>query len=85
VTRAPNSHWGITARFFQEQEFEQRLEEQVLVGDEASLRQQVGSVFRQLIGTGPHKQAQETFDRVDRARVNERLGCRLDYMQTDGG
>lgn len=85
VTQASSSHWGITARFFREQEFEQRLEEQVLVGDEASLRQQAGSVFRQLIGTGPHKEAQETFDRVDRARVNERLGCRLDYMQTDGG
>lgn len=85
VTQAPGSHWGITARFFREQDFEQQLEEQVLFGDEAALRQQVGSAFRRLIGTGPHKQAQETFDREDRARVNERLGCRLDYMQNDGG
>jgi hypothetical protein len=85
VTRAANSHWGITDRFFREQDPEQRLEEQVLFGDEASLRQQVGSVFGRLISTGPHKQEQVTFDRVDRARVDARLGCRLDYKQNDGG
>lgn len=83
-TQATQSHWGVASRYYRGSEAEQRFEEVYRNGTEEELRTQARSVWSTLHGTGSeYRRLQDGFDAVDRPKVNDLLGCILDYTPGD--
>jgi hypothetical protein len=83
-TQATQSHWGVASRYYHSSEAEQRFEEVYRNGTEEELRVQARSVWSTLHGTGSeYRRLQDAFDAVDRPKVNDLLGCLLDYTPGD--
>lgn len=83
VTQAPDSHWGITAAFYRDNDVEQRFEELYRNGAEAALRQDVRNTFVNMHNTGPLKTQQAAFDAAEYPVINAALGCLVDNNPSD--
>jgi hypothetical protein len=83
VTQLPNSHWGITHRMYQDNDYEQRLEKVYRQTTKASeVRQAAYDVFVEFHVNEITPQ-QDAFDDVEYPAFEAIMGCGIDYNRNN--
>lgn len=84
VTRAANSHWGITERAYRDLSPEQAIESLYTQAPfDDGLRANAWEAWVDFHNSGEYRLRQTIFDQADRLLINNRLGCVLDYNDLD--
>lgn len=83
TTQAANSHWGITQRFYQNSDSEQRLEEIYRQTTDAGVVRQAAYDEWLRLHRGTHASQQAAFDATDTPAIINSLGCTLDFNRNN--
>jgi hypothetical protein len=83
VTQASNSHWGITQRFYQNSDSEQRLERIFRNTADAGVVRQAAYDEWVRLHSGTHQNQQAAFDAAEYPALAAAIGCTLDNNPND--
>lgn len=83
VTGAPDSHYGVAIKAYNDLKPQQRIERLYTAADDYALRQRAFNEWMGFHQGGAYQSRQNAFDASDYPKVAATIGCNLDYNASD--